>query len=306
MKLLFTSLPPRNGHVLFCDGNFCKPIKCGLLCVLIHVAVQLESNKKLTNRGDRVTTHGFAEAMEWEVFGAEDGHFWRSLCGPEINTQTQNHQMELQLSVSNGAMISEEKRKFPLWAQSHSRLRVSAFQTSYVTRLRCCGMQSLDSTLQRVYSCSILPLTSSVQPDCSAFSIQPCSSERAHILKCREMWKWNLPDAAFCDITNFHYHHTLTYFLTLIVALEGPHIDLGVQRKSLHSLAFLINGFLLTKQIRDISLWLWSTAQEHWAGPSLLSHVLIPVSNEKSSSHNVSFWSQNGEKVFRRKSGFHV
>lgn len=27
MKLLFTSPPPRNGHMLFCDGNFCKPIK---------------------------------------------------------------------------------------------------------------------------------------------------------------------------------------------------------------------------------------------------------------------------------------
>lgn len=93
MKLLFTSLPPRNGHMLFCDGNFCKPNKCDLLCVLIHIAVQLESNKMLTNRGDRVTIHRFAKAAEWGVFGAEDRRFWRSLCGPEKNTWTLSSQI---------------------------------------------------------------------------------------------------------------------------------------------------------------------------------------------------------------------
>lgn len=127
----------------------------------------------------------------------------------------------------------------------------------------------LNSTFQRVYSCSILLLTSSVQLDCFAFSIQPCSSERVHILKCREMWKWNLPDAAFCDITNFYWPHTLAYFL--IDALQGSHIDLRVERKSLYSLALLINGFLLIKEIREISPWLWSTAQEHWIVLSLVT-----------------------------------
>lgn len=155
----------------------------------------------------------------------------------------------------------------------------------------------LNSTSQRVYSCFIVPLTSSVQLDCFTFSIQPCSSERVHILKCREMWKWNLSDVAFCDITNFCWPHTLTYFLTLIVALEGSHIDLRVQRKSQHSLAFLINGFLLIKQIREISPWLWSTAQEHWAVPSLLSHVVISLSDEKLSSHNLSIWSKDEEQA---------
>lgn len=47
----------------------------------------------LTHKGDSVTTHRFAEAAEWGVCGAEDRHFWGSLCGPEINTQTPSSQI---------------------------------------------------------------------------------------------------------------------------------------------------------------------------------------------------------------------
>lgn len=139
----------------------------------------------------------------------------------------------------------------------------------------------LNSTLQRVYSCSILPSHPPLQLDCFAFSIQPHSSERAHILKCREMWKWNLPDAAVCDITNFYWPHTLTPFLTLTVALQGSNIDTRV-KTSRRSWAFsswlLINkpkqgDFPVTVRLRNTG--------------SLLSDVVIPVSdNKKLFSHN--------------------
>lgn len=204
--------------------------------------------------------------------------------------------MELQLSVSNSPMISEEKSKFTPRGRSHSRLHVSTFQASYITSLRCCGTQiealktspCLNSTIQRVLFHSTPHIFCATR-----FSIPPCSSERVHILKCREMWKWNLPDAAFCDITNFYWPHTRAYFLTLIVALVGSQLDLRVQRKSLSSSIFDKWLFINQANLGNFSMTLIYSSGA--LGRSITFVICCDVSDENIPSSNLSIWSKDEE-----------
>lgn len=217
MKLLFTLLPAHNGHMLFCDGNFCKLIKYRLLCSCSYSRAVVKQ-RDAGRRGWQSNRTWVCRSSRTERAGCWGSMLLRiTLRYRDKHTSRRHVQMELRLSGSNN-LCREKPKLSPAihgCTSAPSKYRKSLIYSAAVRRA-----ERLNTRVLKFYSAEGLfsfhsPLTSSVQLDCFAFSIQPCSSGRPHILKCREMWKWNLPDAAFCDITNFYQPHTSTYTFKL-------------------------------------------------------------------------------------------